>query len=231
MVRAMMISVVIPTLNAAAHLPRALAPLVQGMAHGLIKQVIIADGGSTDETLEIAEAAGCEIVVSEPGRAKQIRAGVQVSRANWLLLLYPGTALEQGWVNEAERFMSQPQARKRAAAFRLAFDDASPSARSVVFWARLRGRVMKLPYGDQGMLISRLLYDALGGYPDMPVMDDVELARRIGPKRLTILETEAVSNAEKYRRDGYAKRAWRNLGLMTRYLLGADPVELAKVYD
>ncbi len=227
----MMISVVIPTLNAAAHLPRALAPLVQGMAHGLIKQVIIADGGSTDETLEIAEAAGCEIVVSEPGRAKQLRAGVELARANWLLFLNPDTALNAGWVSEAERFMSQPQARKRAAAFRLAFHDTSPGARHVVFWARLRARVMKLPYGDQGMLISRLLYDALGGYPDIPLMEDVELARRIGPKRLTILETEAVSMAEKYRREGYGKRAWRNLTLMTRYLLGADPVELAKAYD
>ena len=227
----MMISVVIPTLHAAAHLPRALAPLVQGMTHGLIKQVIVADGGSSDETLEIAEAAGCEIVVSEPGRAKQLRAGVNVSRANWLLFLNADTALDDGWVKEAERFMSQPQARKRAAAFRLAFEDSSPGARQVVFWARMRAQVMKLPYGDQGMLISRLLYDALGGYPDIPLMEDVELARRIGPKRLTILETEAVSMAEKYRREGYGKRAWRNLALMTRYLLGADPVELAKAYD
>jgi len=227
----MMISVVIPTLNDAAHLPRALAPLVHGMAHGLIKQVIVADGGSTDETLEIADAAGCEIVVSEPGRAKQLRAGVAVARANWLLFLNPDTALSDGWVGEAELFMAQPQARKRAAAFRFAFADSSPGAKQVVFWARMRAQVMKLPYGDQGMLISRLLYDALGGYPDIPLMEDVELARRIGPKRLSILETEAVSIAEKYRREGYGKRAWRNLALMMRYLLGADPVELAKAYD
>jgi rSAM/selenodomain-associated transferase 2 len=227
----MMISVVIPTLNAAAHLPRALAPLVQGAADGLIKQVIVADGGSRDETVAIAEAAGCEVVASAPGRARQLRAGAAASKANWLLFLHADTALSPGWVAEAERFISAPQARKRAGAFRLAFDDDSPPARRVVFWARMRARVMKLPYGDQGLLISRLLYDAVGGYPDLPLMEDVELARRIGPKRLVLLKTEAVTSADKYRRDGWDRRAWRNLSLMARYLLGADPVELAKAYD
>jgi rSAM/selenodomain-associated transferase 2 len=220
----MMISVVIPTLNAAAHLPRALAPLVQGVQHGLIKQVIIADGGSTDETLEIAEAAGCDIIVSAPGRAKQMRAGALASRANWLLFLHADTALGPNWISEAQRHMGMPQARHRAAAFRLALDDDSATAKRIVFWARLRARVMKLPYGDQGLLISRLLYDALGGYPDQPAMEDVEIARRIGRKRLTILNSEAIASAEKYARDS----ALHNIGLMTRYFLGADPVELAK---
>jgi hypothetical protein len=62
-------------------------------------------------------------------------------------------------------------------------------------------------------------------------MEDVEIMRRIGPQRLVQFESEAVTSAEKYRRDGYDKRAWRNLGLMVRYLMGADPVELAKAYD
>jgi rSAM/selenodomain-associated transferase 2 len=219
-----MISVIIPTLNAAAYLPGALAPLVQGAAEGVVKQVIVADGGSKDATLEIAEAAGCEIVESEPGRAT-------VAKANWLLFLHADTALAPGWTAEAQRFINAPQARKRAAAFRRAFDDHSRQAKRVVFWARMRARVMKLPYGDQGLLISRLLYDAIGGYPDIPLMEDVEIARRIGRDRLVLLETEAVTSADKYRRDGWDRRAWRNLGLLARYLMGADPVELAKAYD
>ncbi len=226
-----MISVVIPTLDAATHLPRALAPLVDGVAHGLIKQVIIADGGSRDETLEIADAAGCDIVSAAQGRAKQLRAGAEAARGNWLLFLHADTALCQGWIEECERFIAAPRSRMRAAAFRLAFDDYSRPAQRVVFWARLRASLMKLPYGDQGLLISRLLYDALGGYPDLPLMEDVELVRRIGARRLALFKTEAVTSAEKYRRDGYQKRALRNLGLMARYLMGADPVELAKAYD
>jgi rSAM/selenodomain-associated transferase 2 len=227
----MMISVVIPTLNSAAHLPRTLACLVQAAADGLIKQVIVADGGSSDETVAIAEAAGCDVVPSAPGRAKQLRAGAQASKANWLLLLHPDTALEADWASEAERFMAGTQARKRAGVFRLAVDDDSAHARRVVFWAGLRTRVMRLPYGEQGLLISRLLYDALGGYPDMPLMDDVEMARRIGRKRLCLLRAEAVSAADRYRAEGYGKRAWRNTRLMARYLMGADPVELAKAYE
>jgi len=191
----MMISVVIPTLNSAAHLPRTLAPLVHGVGEGLIKQVIIADGGSSDETLAIADAAGCDVVSTDAGRAKQIRAGVNASRANWLLLLYPNTELAQGWVAEAQRFMSAPQARKRAAAFRLTLEDDSPKAKRAEFWARLRAQLMKQPSGAQGLLISRLLYDALGGYPDMAQSEDIELARRIGRKRLFLLRSEAVTRS------------------------------------
>ncbi len=226
-----MISVVIPTLNAATHLPRALSPLVEAMTRGLVKQVIVADGGSEDPTLAIADDAGCDIVHAERGRAKQMRAGAGVAKHKWLLFLHADTALAPDWMEETARFIADPRSRTRAAAFRLAFDDTSREARRVVFWARLRARVMKLPYGDQGLLISRFFYDGLGGYPDIPLMEDVELVRRVGPRRLVLFDAEAVTSAEKYRRDGYDKRAWRNLALMARYLMGADPVELAKAYD
>ncbi len=226
-----MISVIIPTLNAGAHLPRALAPLVAGLTAGIVKQVIVADGGSEDDTIESAEAAGCDIVRAERGRAKQMRAGADAAKGKWLLFLHADTELAPGWVAETERFIREPQSRKKAAVFKLAFDDASPQARRVVFWARMRARVMKLPYGDQGLLISRFFYDGLGGYPDIPLMEDVEIMRRVGGRRLVLFDTEAVTSAEKYRRDGYDKRAWRNLTLMARYLMGADPVELAKAYD
>lgn len=225
-----MISVIIPTLNSGAQLPRALAPLVVGMTAGVVKQVIVADGGSEDDTLESAEAAGCDIVKADRSRAKQMRAGADAARGKWLLFLHPETALAEGWVDEVEHFIRDPQSRKKAAAFKLAFDDRSPQAKRAVFWARLRASVMKLPYGDQGLLISRFFYDGLGGYPDIPLMEDVEIMRRIGPQRLVLLDTEAVASAEKYRREGYDKRAWRNLTLMARYLMGADPVELAKAY-
>jgi rSAM/selenodomain-associated transferase 2 len=226
-----MISVIIPTLNAAPHLPRTLLALVAGMTGGIVKEIIVSDGGSDDETLAIADAAGCTIVKAERGRAKQLRAGAEAAKAKWLLFLHADTALATGWVEETERFIAAPQSRKKAAVYKLAFDDGSAEAKRVVFWARLRGRVMKLPYGDQGLLISRFFYDGLGGYPDIPLMEDVEIMRRIGPQRLVLFETQAFTSAEKYRRDGYDKRAWRNLSLMARYLMGADPVELAKAYD
>lgn len=223
-----MISVVIPTFNQARELERALQPLVPASMGGLVKQVIVADASSTDDTIALAEAAGCEIVQSEKGRAKQMRAGASVAKGKWLLFLHADTVLRDGWVAEVEAFLQQPQARKRAAAFRLSFADASPAARRAMQLARLRAQLMRLPYGDQGLLVSRYLYDAIGGYPDIPAMEDVEIIRRIGRQRLTLLETEAVSSAEEHRRGGYDKRAWRNIVLVARYLMGADPVELAK---
>ena len=226
-----MISVIIPTLNAAAHLPGVLGALVPGVTHGLIKQAIVADGGSIDESRDIADAAGCEIVSAPKGRARQLIAGAGAARADWLLFLHADTVLAPNWVVEAERFIAGSQAEMRAAAFRFAFDDMSAPARRVAFWARLRGRVLKLPYGDQGLLISRAFYDALGGYRPLDLMEDVDLVRRIGARRLKFLDADAVTSADKYRRDGFQRRAWRNLALVARYFMGADPSELAKAYD
>jgi rSAM/selenodomain-associated transferase 2 len=225
-----MISVVIPTLNAAPTLVKALAPLVSGAAEGLIKQVVVVDGGSVDATRDIADAAGCDVVACAPGRAGQLIAGVGAARGEWLMFMHADTVLGAGWMDGAERFMSRPGATQRAAAFRFAFDDDSAAARRVQFWARLRGAWFKLPYGDQGLLISRAFYDELGGFRPLALMEDVDLVRRIGGKRLTLLAAEAVTCADKYRRDGFQRRAWTNLFLTARYLMGADPDKLARKY-
>lgn len=216
------ISVIIPTLDSARHLPRALAPLVDGMQESLIREVIVSDGGSRDETLEIADAAGCTLVSGEPGRAKQLLNGIARAKGKWLLILHPQTSLARGWTEEVGLFLQFNEARKRAATFKLAFDDKS--AKGLLFWARLRANVMKLPHGDQGLLISRFLYDGLSGYRDI-AHEDIDLARRIGAKRLMFLETEAVTSADAYRR---APSPAASVGIMARYFLGADPVELAK---
>lgn len=216
------ISVIIPTLDSARHLPRALAPLVDGMSEGLIREVIVSDGGSADDTLAICDAAGCVLVSAEAGRAKQLIAGAAAAKGKWLLFLHPQTALARGWTEEVQLFLQFTEARKRAAVFKLAFDDKS--AKSALFWARLRASAMKLPRGDQGLLISRFLYDGLAGYRDV-VNEDIEFVRRVGGKRLVFLETEAVTSA-----DGYRLRAGpaESVGMIARYFLGADPLELAK---
>lgn len=216
-----MLSIVIPTHNSEAKLPRCLAALVPGVMSGLVKEAIVADAGSADDTLAIAEAAGCEIVAARSGRARQLIDGANTARGKWLLFLHPDTALAPGWVETCERFINAG-GRARAAAFRLVFEDASPQAKRVQFITHLRGRMLKLPSGDQGLLISRVLYDALGGYSELDMMEDVDLVRRIGFQRLTLLDSDAITTADNVR------HAWRNLGLTARYLLGADPKDLAK---
>ena len=225
----MVISVVIPTLNAAAHLPRSLPPLVAGVLEGVVKEVIIADGGSIDATLEIADAAGCVVVQAQKGRGAQLMHGAAAARADWLLFLHADTALDDGWQNEARRAMqAHPM---KAGYFRFTGDDDSAQARTLAFWVRLRCALFALPYGDQGLLISRELYQSVGGYRPLQLMEDVDLVRRLGRARLTALATPARTSLEKHRRDGFNRRAAKNLFLLLRFLMGADPNRLAQHYD
>ncbi|MES1156889.1 MAG: glycosyltransferase [Alphaproteobacteria bacterium] len=226
-----MISVIIPTRNSGSHLARTFAPLIAGVADGVVKQAIVADAGSSDDTLAVAEAAGCDVVAVSGNRARQLIEGAKAARGEWFLILHPGTVLTPAWLDEVKRFIARPGAQSRAATFRFAFDDDAPEARRVVSWARLRGEALKLPGGEQGLLISRRLYDILGGYANMDAMEDVDLVRRIGGKRLTVLGADALVCAEKYQRDGYTRHAWREQVALARYLMGADPGDLAKVLE
>ncbi len=219
---------VIPTLNAGATLGRTLAPLVPAAMHGLVKAVILADGGSTDDTLAVADDAGCEIIRTERGRGRQLRVGCSKARTPWLLVLHADTRLAEGWAEAAARHMAERP--ERAGWFRFRLDDLGRTARLWEAGVALRNGAFALPYGDQGLLISRRLYDDVGGYPPWTLMEDVELARRLGRRRLSPLPVDAVTSAERYRREGYLKRSVRNWALVARWRLGEDPERLAREY-
>jgi rSAM/selenodomain-associated transferase 2 len=226
-----MLSVVIPTLNAQSTLPFCLSPLVAGAMAGLVREVIVSDGGSTDATLAIAEEAGCRLVGGPKGRGLQLRAGADAARGDWLLFLHADSVLDAGWIPETQAFIARQPDHSAAAAFTFAFDEDVPAARRAAFWVGVRCALFRLPYGDQGLLISRRHYDGLGGYRPIALMEDVDIVRRIGRARLALLRTRLVTSAEKYRRTGYTRRALRNLGLVMRFYLGADPARLARLYD
>lgn len=223
------LSVIIPTRNAAQGLPHCLAALVPGVADGLIKEVIIADCGSTDGTREIADGAGALVVDGPEGRGAQLAAGARSARGRWLLFLHGDTVLEPGWVWESRAFING--AVDRAAAFRFALDDDSGPARRMAAMVAWRCRLLGLPYGDQGLLISRGFYDSLGGFRAYPLMEDVDLVRRIGKRRLTLLRSAAVTSAVRYRQDGYVLRPLRNLMLLSLFFLRVPPRVLARLYD
>jgi rSAM/selenodomain-associated transferase 2 len=197
---------------------------------GVVKEVIFADGGSTDATAAIAEDVGARLLTAPPGRGSQLAAGAAAARAPWLLFLHADTALEGGWIACVEAFWRRADAGAQAAYFRFAFDDPGFAARHAAFWVDARCRLLALPYGDQGLLIGRSLYDALGGYRPLPLMEDVDLVRRLGRARLQRLDTKAVTSAAKYRRDGYLRRSLSNLALVARFFAGADPAKLARIY-
>jgi rSAM/selenodomain-associated transferase 2 len=228
-----MISVVLPTLNAEASLGDTLAALIPAVVEGVVREVIIVDGGSTDHTLQIADAAGATIIDAPPGRGVQLATGAAVAKGAWLLFLHADTVLEPGWVREASQFMDRVDAGKQAptaAAFRFTLDDLGVKPRLVEAGVGLRAGLFKLPYGDQGLLISRTLYREVGGYKPLPLMEDVDIIRRLGRRRVVILRTPAVTSAVRYKRDGYALRIARNLSCLMLYCCGLPVRKIMRIY-
>ena len=219
------LSVVIPTLNAET----ALANTIQSV-RGFSPEIIIADGGSTDATSAIAEKFGAKIVRSEKGRGRQLRAGGKAANGDWLLFLHADTRLAEDWDGEAFSFMTDPHNTARAAVFTYQLDDPAPPARRVERLVAWRTRSLGLPFGDQGLLISRAFYDSLGGFRDMPLMEDIEIVRQIGRRRLAVLQSFALTSADKYQRGGWWARPVRNVCCQILYFLGMPPSVLVWLY-
>ena len=191
-----MISVVIPTVNVERLLPRCFDSLISAAVRGVVREVIVSDAGSTDTTLEIADGAGAHIVHARKGRGQQLAQGAAIARSDWLLFLHPETALEPGWEVEAESFIDQAvMEQPRAAVFRFALEDFGNAARRAEALASLRTAMFALPFGDQGLLIPKRLYQKLGGYRALADMEDADLVRRIGRRRLVSLRARAVNAA------------------------------------
>ena len=222
------LSVIIPALDAAAGIREVLACLLRdGTPPG---EIIVVDGGSVDDTVALACRMGAEVMTAKRGRGNQMAAGAAAASGEWLLFLHADTVLQADWRTEAANFMARRDNLGRAAVFRLSLDDPSPKARRVEWVARLRSRLLGLPYGDQGLLISRCFHDALGGFRPMPIMEDVDMARRIGCRRLVTLDSEARTSAVRYRRSGYTLRMLRNLLCLACYFAGLPPSRIARFY-
>lgn len=221
-------SVVIPTLDAAATLPATLDAL--DVATGGPSEVIVADGGSADGTVDIAAARGARLVRARRGRGPQLAAGAAAATGAWLLFLHADTRPEPGWAEAAARFAADPANAERAAAFTFALDDPAPAARRVERLVAWRCRTFGLPYGDQGLLIARPFYERIGGHAPLPLMEDVDLVRRIGRRRLDILPVRAVTSAARYRAGGWVRRPARNLCCLALWFLGVPPQRIARLY-
>ncbi|MGD9784356.1 MAG: TIGR04283 family arsenosugar biosynthesis glycosyltransferase [Hyphomicrobiaceae bacterium] len=227
-----MLSVVIPTLNAGERLAQCLTALVPAAVEGLVRDVVVVDGGSTDGTLHIVDAAGADLIASEPGRGRQLALGARKAKQPWLLFLHADTVLSHGWDEEVARFMEAVDGDRRslsAASFRFALDDVGAAPRVLERLVALRN-LAGLPYGDQGLLIPRRLYDAVGGYAPVPIMEDVMLARRLGRRRIARLRALAVTGAERYQSAGYPARVLRNQYCLALHAMGAKPERILAAY-
>ncbi len=224
------LGIVIPTLNAADALRDTLAALAVPTP-GIELDVVVVDGGSEDATLDIAQRFGARIAAAEGGRGPQLAEGARVVFGEWLFFLHADTLPPPDWVDQVRGFAARPDADRRAGYFRFALDDREgPAPRRVERFVAWRSRVLGLPYGDQGLLLSRARYERAGGYPPVPLMEDVALVRRIGRRDLVALDGVALTSSARYRRRGYLRRGARNLICLALYFVGLSPHLIRRLY-
>lgn len=218
------LDVIIPVLNGG---PR-LADTLQALPP--VHQVIVVDGGSTDGSDTLAAAHGACVLSSAPARGGQLAVGAGASTAPWRLFLHADTRLDDTAWAALANYIARPEAGARAAVFRLRLDDPAWQARVLERAVRLRVALLSLPYGDQGLLIHRDLYDEVGGFTALPLMEDVDLVRRLGRRRLHLLDGTAETSAERWRRRGWIRQSARNLRCLALYFLGVAPTRIATLY-
>lgn len=218
------LDVIIPVLNGGERLAETLAALPP------VHHIIVVDGGSTDDSVALAIAHGAHVLPSAPARGEQLALGAEASTAPWLLFLHADTRLDEAAWAALKHYIARPAAGTCAAVFRLRLDDPAWQARVLERAVRLRVTVLALPYGDQGLLIHRDLYAAVGGFAALPLMEDVDLVRRLGRRRLCLLDGAAVTSAERWRRRGWTRQTALNLRCLALYLLGVAPTRIATLY-
>jgi len=219
------VSVVIPVLDAATELTKILATLGKST---LIREIVVVDGGSRDESVAITRKAGARVITAARGRGAQLAAGAAAAKSDWLLFLHADCRPLTGWEDAVSAFIAT--AGDKAGYFTLALDDEATAARRLERIVAWRCRALALPYGDQGLLISRGLYDAMGGYLAIPLMEDVDFARRLGRAWLRPIGATMLASARRYRRDGYIRRPLRNLVCLSLYFASVPTRWIAKLY-
>lgn len=221
------LSVVIPVRDEAEGLPSLLADLAT--APDLVGEVLVVDGGSQDASATVAWLAGARVLPSAPGRGGQLRRGIEASGTPWLLLLHGDVRLPGGWAAAVARAIALGN--DRAWAFRLAIEGRDPALRLVEFGVTLRSRWRGLPYGDQGLLLSRALHDRVGGLAPLPLMEDLEFVQRLRRQApLRLLPGAVTVNGRRWRRLGVWQTALANARLRRDWRRGVGAELLALRY-
>lgn len=225
-----LLTVVVPTLNAARVLRRNISHFAS-----LGERVIISDGGSTDETHSLARAAHVDLIVGDKGRGGQLARGAAAVSDGWLLFLHADTILADGARDAIHQFVQNSEYLNHVGYFKFALDQQHERAARLERRVAWRCRTFALPYGDQGLLIHRDLYQRVGGFKSIPLMEDVDLIWRlhkiVGKSAIIPLDAEAITSAEKFERGGYFSRSARNLFCLFLFRIGLSPHWIVKLYQ
>ncbi len=219
------ISIIIPTLNEAENIKEAIATTQLGINI----EVIVVDGGSNDDTVAIAQSLGVKIISSSPGRAVQMNRGAVAATGEILLFLHADTCLPTGFDDMVRTALQQPGT--LAGAFKLRIDASLLSLRWVELGVNLRSHFYQMPYGDQAIFLTKAVFQQIGGFPELPIMEDFELMRRL--KRIgqiVIIPTPIVTSARRWLQKGVFKTTLLNQIVIIAYLLGISPKRICRWY-
>ena len=220
------ISIIIPCLNEEDNL----AELLPKLSADPNLQVIVVDGGSSDNSCHIAEKAGCLVLQSPRGRGRQMNTGVTAARFRQLLFLHADTRLPDDFEIAVNTALTQDGV--AGGAFRLATDSSRFGLRLICFFANLRAKLFSLPYGDQAIFTTRSQFDAVSGYPEIEIMEDYVFIKKLGKRgKIKILQEKAVTSARRWENMGLLKTTIINQIMITGYWLGIRPHTLARVYQ
>jgi len=219
------ISIIIPTFNEAGNIKEAIAS-TQKSAN---IEIIVVDGGSSDDTVEIAQSLGVKVISSSPGRAVQMNVGAAMANGEILLFLHADTRLPVGFDNQIRQVLLQP--RTIAGAFDLQIDASPLSLRLVEWGVKWRSRFLQMPYGDQAIFLTKEVFQQIGGFPELPIMEDFELMRRLHSiGRIVILNTPVITSARRWLQKGVLKTTLLNQIIIIAYLIGISPQRIRSWY-
>lgn len=219
------ISVIIPALNEARHIGATLASLTRGQA----AEIIVVDGGSSDDTVPLAQTDGAIVLSSPPGRARQQNAGAAAAGGDILFFLHADTLVPPGYDAYIRQALARPGV--SAGAFSLAIAGSQPGLQLISAMANRRSRCLQLPYGDQGLFLKAALFHTVGGFPKLALMEDFALVRRLrrqGPI-LTLPQT-VLTSSRRWQQLGLSRTFAINQLMIYGYYLGIAPTTLARLY-
>ena len=220
-----LVSVIVPTLDEEKNI----GPLLEDLQKACRVEVVVVDGGSRDRTVARAQKMGAHVITSPPGRARQMNRGAAAARGGLIFFVHADSRLPSGFDTLLRQALNAPGV--AAAAFRLRIEAPGGGLRFVEFWANLRSRVLQMPYGDQGLGIAAALFERIGGFPDLPIMEDFELVRRLHSRgRIMILPAAVRTSPRRWLNVGVGRTTLINQAIVCAYLAGVPPQKLARLY-
>ena len=219
------VTVVIPTYNSEKTIETTLNSIYK-----YFNKIIIVDADSCDLTIQMSKKYNIKIIKSLKGRGPQLILGAEHAATDWIFFLHSDTIIKKNNIIDINQFITNTLNNNKAASFKIKFNTNNIWSNLLSILVNIRSKYLKLPYGDQGLLISKSFYKNIGGYKNIPIMEDVEIIRAIGFRNIKILNSYIITDAARFENQGWIYRPMINLFCLTLYFLGFNINNINKIY-